>query len=84
MPKMHLKQPAVLGKPGFTYIACGPFSKNKESIQKIKETGDPNYICKNESDKACFQQDMAFWDFKDLAGRTAIDKFLRDKAFNIA
>ena len=60
MPKIHLKQPAVLGKPGFTYIACGPFSKNKESIQKIKETGDPNHICKNESDKACFQQDMAF------------------------
>ena len=31
---MHLK------KPGFTYSACGPFSKNKERIQKFKETGD--------------------------------------------
>ena len=30
MPEMHLKQPAALGKPGFTYSACGPFTKNKE------------------------------------------------------
>ena len=29
MPKMHLKQ------LGFTYSACGPFTKNKEIIQKI-------------------------------------------------
>ena len=27
---------------------------------------------------------MAYGDFKDLARRTAADKFLRDKAFNIA
>ena len=32
MPEMHLKQPA------FTYSACGPFTKNKERIQKFKET----------------------------------------------
>ena len=78
MPEMHLKQ------PGFTYSACGPFTKNKERIQKFKETGDTSYIYKNELDKACFQHDMAYGDFKDLARRTASDKFLRDKAFNIA
>ena len=78
MPEMHLKQ------PGFTYSACGPFTKNKERIQKFKETGDTNYIYKNELDKACFQHDMAYGDFKDLARRTASDKVLRDKAFNIA
>ena len=61
MPEMHLKQ------PGFTYSACGPFTKNKERIQKFKETGDTNYICKNELDKACFQHDMAYGDFKDIA-----------------
>ena len=77
MPKMHLKQ------PGFPYSACGPFTKNKEIIQKFKETGDTNYIYKNELDKACFQHDMAYGDFKDLARRTASNKFLRDKAFNI-
>ena len=45
MPEMHLKQ------PGFTYGACGSFTKNKERIQKFKETEDTKYICKNELDK---------------------------------
>ena len=78
LPEMHLKQ------PGFTYSACGPFTKNKERIQKFKETGDTNYIYKNVLDKICFQHDMAYGNFKDLARRTASDKVLRDKAFNIA
>ena len=50
----------------------------KERIQKFKETGDTKYICRNELDKACFQHDMAYGDFKDLARRTAADKVLRD------
>ena len=78
MPEMHLKQ------PGFTYSACGPFTKNKERIQKFKETGDTSYIYKNELDKSCFQHDMAYGDFKDLKRRTFSDKVLRDKAFNIS
>ena len=78
MPEMRLKQ------PGFTYSACGPFAKNKERIQKFKEIGDTNCTYKNKLDKACFQHDMAYGDFKDLARRTASDKVLRDKAFNIA
>ena len=53
-------------------------------IQKFKETGDTSYIYKNELDKACFQHDMAYGDFKDLKRRTGSDKILRDKAFNIA
>ena len=51
---------------------------------KFKETGDTSYIYKNELDKACFQRDMAYEDFKDLARRTASDKVVRDKEFNIA
>ena len=78
MPEMHLKQ------PGFTYSACGPFTKNKERIQKFKETGDTSYIYKNELDKPCFQHDMAYGYFNDLKRRTASDKVLRDKAFNTA
>ena len=35
-------------------------------------------------DKACFQHDMTYGDFKDLAKRTAADKVLRNKAFKIA
>ena len=83
MPEMHLEQSAAVSNPEFTYSACGPYAKNKKRIQKFKETGDTNYIYKNELDKACFQHDMAYGDFKDLARRTASDKFLGDKAFNI-
>ena len=78
IPKMHLRQ------PGFTYSACKPFTKNKERMEKFKETGDSRYIYKNELDKACFQHDIAYGDFKDLAKRTAAEKVLRDKKFNIA
>ena len=60
------------------------YKKNKERIKKFKETGDTNYIYKNELNKACFQHDMGYGDFKDLARRTDSDKVLRDKAFNIA
>ena len=67
-----------------TYSACGPFNKNKERIKKFKETGDTSYIYKNELDKACFQHDVAYGDFKDFKKRTYSDKILRDKAFNIA
>ena len=74
---MHLRQ------HGFTYCACGPFTKNKERIQKFKQTGDSRYIYKNELDKACFQDDIAYGDFKDLTKRTAADKVLRNKVFNI-
>ena len=38
--------------------------------KKIKETGDSRYIYQNELDKACFQHDMAYGDFKDLNRRT--------------
>ena len=78
MPEMHLRE------PGFTYSACGPFAKNKERIQKFKETVDSLYIHQNELDKTCFQHDMAYANFKDLPRRTASDKVLHDKAFNIA
>ena len=52
IPEMHLRQPQ------FVYSACGPFTKNKERIQKFEETGDTSYISKNELDKACFQHDV--------------------------
>ena len=78
MPKMHLKQPE------FTYSACGPFTKNKERIQKFIQTGNTDFIYKNELDKACLQHDMAYGKSKDLKKRTQSDKVLRDKAFKIA
>ena len=74
MPEMNVRQPE------FTYRACGPFTKKQ---RKFKETGDSRYIFQNELDKGCFQHGMAYGDFKDLTRRTASDKILRDKAFNI-
>ena len=74
MLEMRLKQSR------FTYSACGPFTKNKQRIQKSKETGDTNYIYKNELDKACFQLDMAYGYFKNLKRRAFSDKVLKDKA----
>ena len=71
MPEMHLKQ------PGFTYGARGAFTK-------FKVTGDSRYIYKNDLDKACFQHDITYEDFKDLSRRTISDKVLRNKAFSIA
>ena len=78
MPEMHLKQ------PGFTYSACETLTKTKERIKKSKETGGTSCIYKNELDKACFQHDMAYGNFKDLARRTTSDKVLRNKASTIA
>ena len=75
MPEMHLKQPR------FTYSACGPFTKDKERIEKFMQTGNTYFVYRNELDKACFQHDMAYSKPKDLAKRTQSDKILGDKAF---
>ena len=77
MPEMHLRQPR------FVYSACGPFTRHKERIKEFKRTGDTRYIYRNELD-ACFQHDSAYADHKDLINRTEADKFLRDKAYDIA
>ena len=63
------------------YSDCGPFTKSKERIQKFKEAGDTSYIYKNELDKAFFQYDIVYGDFKDLKRRTFSDKVFRDKEF---
>ena len=78
MPEMHLRQLE------FTYSACGLFAKNKERMKKFKGTGDSRYIYWKELDKTCCQHDMAYGDFKNLPQKTAFDKVLRDRWFNIA
>ena len=78
MPEMHLKQ------PGFTYSACAPFTKSKQRIQKFMQTGDTNYVYKNELDIAWFQHDMAYGKYTDLEKRTQSGKVLKDKALTIA
>ena len=53
MSEMHLRQPE------FTYIACETFTRNKERIQKYKETGDSRYIFQKELDKVLYLN--RFW-----------------------
>ena len=77
MAEMHLKQ------PGFTYSACGIFTKNKERIEKFMQTGNTHFIYKNELDKACFQHDMTYDKSKDLGKSTQSGRFLRNKSFKI-
>ena len=48
------------------------------------QTADTSYIYKNDLDKACFQQDMPYGKYQDLAKRIQSDKVLRDKSFEIA
>ena len=48
MPEMHLKQ------LGFTYNACGPFTKNKERIEKFMQIGNTDFLYRNDLDKVCF------------------------------
>ena len=73
MPEMHLKP------TGFTYSACGSFTKNKERTEKFMKTGNTDFISKNELDKACFQHDMTYGKSKDL-----VRKAQSDKTFKIA
>ena len=42
-----------LRQPGFTYKACGPFTKNKDETQRFEGTGNWRYIYRRELDKAC-------------------------------
>ena len=77
MPELHLKQ------PGFTYSACGPFTKHRERIQKFRETGNLKHLYRNELDKACFAHNTAYSESKDLAKRTVSDKTLINRAYEI-
>ena len=54
MPELHLKW------PGFTQSACGPFTKHRERIEKLRETCNLKHLYRNELDKACFAHDAAY------------------------
>ena len=75
MAELHLKQ------PGFTYSACGPFTKHRERIQKFTETGNLKHLQINELEKACFAHDAAY---SDLAKRTISDNILKGRDYEIA
>ena len=78
MAEMHLRQPDL------RIVLVDQLQKIKNELKKFKEAGDSRYIYQNELDKACFQHDMAYGDFKDLNGRTFVDKVLGKITFDIA
>ena len=46
IPELHLRQ------AGFTYSACGPFTKHHERIEKFREAGNLKHLHRNELGKA--------------------------------
>ena len=79
MLKMHLRQ------PGFTYSACWAFTKNKERIKNLKKKEIQDIFIKIKYKKFVFNMIwlMEIEDFKDSNRRTATNKILRDRVFNI-
>ena len=78
MPEMHLKQ------PGFTYSSSAPFTKKSKELKNLQRLENTDFIYRSDFDKAYFQNDMTYCESKDLSRRTQSDKFLRNKAFEIA
>ena len=64
-------------QPWFIYSACGLFTKNRERIQKFRETGNLKHLYRNELDKAFFAHNATYSESKDLAKRTISDKILK-------
>ena len=71
-------------KAAWIYLyGYGSFPKNKERIQKAKETGESWYIYQSKLGKARLSSWQASGDFKNSTRRTVSDQILRYKAFNI-
>ena len=77
MPEYHLKQ------SGFSYSACGSFTKLRERIQKSTETGNLKHVSRNELNKVSFPHDAAYSNSKDLTKSTFSDTVLKNKAYEI-
>ena len=75
MPELHLRYLE------FTYSACRPFTKHRERIKKLEETGSLNNLYRNKLSKACFAHDAGCIDSKYLPKRTVSNKILEDRAY---
>ena len=73
MSELHLKQ------LGFICRARGTFTKHHGRVQNIRETGNLKHLFRNELDRACFAYDPAYYDSKELAKGTILDKILKDR-----
>ena len=86
MSQTYFRQPAVHSKPGFTFISCRSFTKDKKWIQKLKIRKDSRYFYQNELDIDCFEheKDMGYFDIKNLPIRITSHNALLDQTFNNA
>ena len=78
MPEMHLRQ------PGFTYSACGPFTKNKERIKNLKKQVIQDIFIKTNFIKLVFKMIWLMEILKIYLEERLLIRVLHDKAFNIA
>ena len=74
---MHLRQ------PGFTYSACGSFTKNKERIEKCMKTENTDVFIEMNLVKLAFSMIWLMVN-RRIQEKTQSDKVLRDKAFKVA
>ena len=77
MSKLHLRQ------PGFTYSACGSFTRYSENIKKLKKTGHTSYIYKNQLDKPCFAHDASYTNSKDIHKRNVSDQVFKHRSYKL-
>ena len=86
MSGTYFRQPAVHSKPGFTFISCRSFTKDKKWIQKFKIREDSRYNYQKELNKDCFEheKDMGYFDIKDLSIRITSHNAFHDQTFNNA
>ena len=78
MSELNLKQTEL------TYTACGTCTKHCERIKEFKETGNIKHLYRHEFEKACFAHNALYYDSKNLAKLTILDKILIDRAYEIA
>ena len=78
LSELNLKQ------PGFTYSACGLFTKHSKNMLKFREKGNLKYLYRSKLEKACFAHDVAYSNSKDLATRAISDNILKVRAYEIS
>ena len=80
--EINLRLKCILDNQGLPIVLVDHLQKLKKEYKNLNEL-EIQDIYRNELDKVCFQDDMAYGDFTNLKRRTASDNVLRDKAFNI-
>ena len=76
MSELYLRQPR------FTYSAYEPFTKHRQPVQQLRETGNLKHIYKNGLYNTCFANDDAYSGSKYFAKRTLSDRTLKYRPYD--